>query len=184
MTEEQWKTIPKFSKYQVSTLGRVKALAYTFIDSLGRCKHCKERILSTKTRYRNGKIDYTKVKLVDDDGIVKNLYVHRLVAEVFIPNPENLPEVNHIGLNKSNNCVSNLEWVTKLQNSQRCIQRPHPGMTNGNAKLTDELVLLAREKRAAGATYVSIAKFILDNYNIHITPEQISNVVNKQWRHL
>lgn len=48
----------------------------------------------------------------------KNLRVHRLVAEAFIPNPNNLPEVNHIDEDKSNNHVDNLEWVTASQNQQ------------------------------------------------------------------
>lgn len=49
---------------------------------------------------------------------VKCLYVHRLVAETYLPNPLNLPEVNHKDMNKNNNSVSNLEWVTKEQNIQ------------------------------------------------------------------
>ena len=49
----------------------------------------------------------------------KNCYVHRIVAQTFIPNPDGLPEVNHIDGNRQNNCVSNLEWVTALENNLR-----------------------------------------------------------------
>lgn len=49
-------------------------------------------------------------------GDQKPFYVHRLVAQAFVPNPEGLPEVNHIDENKNNNDVSNLEWVTAKDN--------------------------------------------------------------------
>lgn len=50
------------------------------------------------------------------NGETKNHYIHRLVAQTFLDNPNNLPEVNHIDENKFNNDVSNLEWVTRMQN--------------------------------------------------------------------
>ena len=64
--------------------------------------------------------------------------VHRLVAEAFIPNPENKPQVNHIDGNKQNNCVENLEWVTRVENMQHAVKnnllRPRYGSTSPFAK--------------------------------------------------
>lgn len=59
---------------------------------------------------------YLRVNLYDRNGKVKKHYVHRLVAQTFLPNPKNLPHVNHIDANKNNNTVDNLEWCTEKYN--------------------------------------------------------------------
>lgn len=82
--------------YLVSNLGRIKR---KYMDS--------ERILKG---YEN-KVGYLVVCL-SKNGKTKNFRIHRLVAEAFIPNPENKPTVNHIDEDKTNNMVSNLEWAT------------------------------------------------------------------------
>lgn len=59
---------------------------------------------------------YMSVNLIDVNGKNKNFKIHRLVAILFIPNPNNLPEVNHLDGNKENNNMCNLEWVTHSDN--------------------------------------------------------------------
>ncbi len=67
-----------------------------------------------KTRLRNGYLAYTE----SINSKKRNVSVHRMVAETYIPNPHNLPCVNHIDGNKENNHVSNLEWVSHKENAQ------------------------------------------------------------------
>ena len=115
---EQWKDIKGFEGcYQISSLGRIKSLERQ--DSKGRLR--KERILSQNKKDDKG---YHTANLYKDG---KNQYkrVHILVAEAFIPNPNNKPEVNHIDGNKSNNSVSNLEWNTTKEN---CEHRQRMGL--------------------------------------------------------
>lgn len=98
---EIWKDYKDYKgHYQVSNFGRIKSI-----------KFGKEIILKPGTN-KNG---YSYVILYKN-GKVKKFTVHRLVAEAFLPNPDNLPEVNHKDENKLNNCVSNLEWCTNLYN--------------------------------------------------------------------
>lgn len=78
----------------------------------GRKYHVKERIIKGSLVDKG----YLQVSLYDGKGRRKPLKVHRLVAESFIPNPENKSQVNHKDENKTNNCVDNLEWMTNEEN--------------------------------------------------------------------
>lgn len=112
--EEIWKDIKGYEGiYQVSTIGRVKALPRTVTDSLGRTMRKEERILATRPSSQTG---YLSINLTKD-GKVKTHSVHRLVAEAFIPNPMELPCVNHKDETRDNNMVDNLEWCTYQYNN-------------------------------------------------------------------
>lgn len=101
---EVWKDIPGFEgKYQVSNYGMVKSINYH--------RGKKSRILKQSLRIDG----YFQVVLCKSGNLYYRL-VHRLVAEAFIPNPENLPVINHKDENSTNNYVCNLEWCTQQHN--------------------------------------------------------------------
>lgn len=112
MTEE-WREIPGYEGcYEVSNFGRVRSLDKTVGAKNGSVarKHGKVRKLSV---IRKG---YLCVRLCDGNK-PRNYQVHRLVADAFIPNPDNLPCINHKDNNPQNNYVENLEWCTYEYNN-------------------------------------------------------------------
>jgi hypothetical protein len=112
MENEIWKDIEGYEGlYQISNLGIVKSLSRVIYDKNGKYRNVKERILKPSV---TGK-DYLFVGL-HKDAIIEQLYVHRLVGIHFIPNPENLPEINHNDGIKSHCYESNLEWCTHQEN--------------------------------------------------------------------
>lgn len=110
----------------------------------------------------------------------KNLLVHRLVAITFIPNPKNLPEVNHKDLDKSNNKVSNLEWVSREQNLTHAAEngRRLKGELLGNSILTEKDVLEIVDLLDKGLTYKQIG----DRYNVGLHAiYRIAKGLNWSW---
>jgi hypothetical protein len=113
--KEIWKDIAGYEGfYQVSNYGRVKSLKRTVISKKGQRSEVDEKILKPVWRCRNA--DYSAVHLCRNSKMT-TASVHRLVAIAFIPNPNNLPFINHKDENPRNNHVSNLEWCDLSYNN-------------------------------------------------------------------
>lgn len=113
--QEIWKDIPNYEGfYQISSFGNVRSLDRVIHFQKG---NPKRNTFSKGKRIKNqiSNSGYYRTKLCKNQTR-KMFSVHRLVAEVFIPNPENKPQVNHIDGNRLNNHVENLEWATMSEN--------------------------------------------------------------------
>ena len=161
---EEWRDIKGFEgRYQASALGRIRSLR-----SLKIIKPC------------NASRGYVLVTLYFDGGR-KSVNVHRLIAAAFLPNPDNLPSVNHKDLDKKNNVSSNLEWVTAKENSLHASARGAMavGARNWNTKLSTDQVLQIRSMLKAGHTKT----FIGEVHGVHRTT--VLNIAKgKVWRHV
>lgn len=109
---ERWKPIPKTdNKYYVSNKGRVKSVDGYSWDKNGRKVFRRGKFL----RGSNNGQGYYKVGIIIN-GTKQMRYIHRIVAEVFVKNPNGYNVVNHKDFNPSNNCANNLEWTTPRGN--------------------------------------------------------------------
>lgn len=133
LLKEIWKPIKGYEGlYEVSNLGRVKALE--------RKKNCNRGYGVIKEHFlkpnNHGTCGYYRVPLTNREHIRKYYLVHRLVAENFIENPKNLPQINHKDGNKENNAVDNLEWCTVSFNIKHAYET---GLRITNKKLAYEV---------------------------------------------
>ena len=123
------------SLYRVSNLGNVIGLK-------------RDNLLKVDVVTRKA-VSYARVTLCKD-GITSRFYIHRLVAQTFLPNPDNKPFVNHIDNNGLNNASSNLEWCTASENMQHSAKQGRQQLTQAN--ITQAAVV------AGYARYISLWK--------------------------
>lgn len=131
-----WRDIPGYEgKYQVSNTGQVRSLNY---NGTG-----KKQILKGGTT-RDG----YKIVQLWKNGKGKTYIVHRLVAQAFIPNPNNLPCINHKDENKTNNFYKNLEWCTHEYNNNYGIRNEKSSNSMQGRTFTEEHKQKLRENHA------------------------------------
>lgn len=113
MIPEEWRPIKGYEGlYEVSSIGRVKSLCRRVIYPSGNSRWVPEKILKPS----KSKKGYLSVSLYKNGKSTRSI-VHRLVANAFIENPKEKPQVNHINEIRDDNRVSNLEWVTSKENN-------------------------------------------------------------------
>ena len=165
-----WKPVKDFEgMYEVSDTGLIKSLARS--NGHGSRNEDKQR----RTKIGKG---YESVALCKDHKI-KHYLVHRVVAEAFIPNPKNHPQVNHIDGNKLNNNVENLEWCTHQYNQLHARQNGLMGGERGNtSKLTE------RDVRAIRRIYPKLNTRELAKA-FDVGQPAICNIINKKtWKYV
>ena len=133
--KEQWKTAVYDGEiyeglYKVSNLGRILSLNYRNTG--------KSELMNPSTNTDG----YFKVSL-RKNGKRKTCYLHRLIAQTFIPNPENKSEVNHIDEDKTNNRVDNLEWKWHKDNINHGTHNERSAKTRTNGKLSKRVLQLS-----------------------------------------
>ena len=112
--KEQWKKIKDYENFEISNLGRIRTIR-RYVKNKNSYRLIKQHIIKTRVK-DNGYVIISLRK--DGERKIKDFYIHRLVAEAFIPNPENKPHINHLDYNKQNNYASNLDWCSRKENQK------------------------------------------------------------------
>jgi hypothetical protein len=174
---EQWKEVAGTNgQYEVSNTGFLRTHNW---------KNAKQTRVMKPAMDDRG---YMKTIIVVN-GKNRNIAVHRLVAEAWIPNPENKSQVNHINFNPSDNRVENLEWCTPKENAMHSykagrIKKPVyndgiRGSQNGMSKLTEDQV---REIRQKFKPRIYTREMLGREYGV--APSTIKDVILRRWKHV
>lgn len=116
--------------------------------------------------------------MLSQNGKIKNILVHRLVAKAFIPNNENKPHVNHKDFDRSNNNVNNLEWCTTYENMKHANSKLLKGEAHPSSKLTNENVREIKQLKGK-MSGVLLAK------NYGVSHNAIQGIwYNRTWKHV
>lgn len=181
--QEIWKPVPGYEGfYDASNLGSVR--------SVRRRTRCVSKAGREFLKWQGG----DNLKLVEHsagyysvvfsaEGERKSFLVHRLVAETFLPNPGNLPWINHKDANKRNNTVENLEWCTAQENYHHAAGLGlFPlllGSERGTAKLNEEKVHVIKKMILLGFSNKKLAEIF------EVSTAPISYIRNNQaWTHV
>jgi len=176
--KKTWKRIPNYRGYLASSEGEI--LTFNWKGS-GQRRVMKPAL---------DNCGYMRTMLKRNDGITHTIKVHRIIASAFIPNPENLPQVNHLNGIRNDNRVKNLEWCTASQNAKHSYflkRSSQIGEKNPASILTEKDVLEIRanyvygrkSRHEAGETKTQIAK------RYGCTVHAIKRVIQgTTWRHL
>lgn len=163
---ETWKPVKGFeSTYEVSNTGHVRRV--------GEFTRRKPQLTHK---------GYHKIFLYDGNK-KKALFVHRMVAEAFLPRRSGKDIINHKNGHKLHNFVENLEWVTHKENIRHGwrtgLLNPNRGTKHGMSVLTEEIVKKIRKEYASGETFVSIAK------ELGVAASTVRNaIIRKTWTHV
>lgn len=174
---EEWRDIEGYEGvYQVSNFGDIKSLARNIYNYFSGTRAVPDRLLKScvqKNGYRIVSL-YPSVKS-------KTFCIHRLVAQAFIPNPENKPEVNHINGIKTDNRVENLEWATSSENRQHAhdtgLKISQKGSECSKAKLNEAQVLEIRSIKTLSRSEIA-EKFMVSKSAIDAI------MIRRSWKHI
>jgi hypothetical protein len=176
--EEIWKDVKGYEGlYKVSSLGRVKAINRNENNLKDPLKKNKGLIKKPQLN----KFGYYRMQLCKN-GIRKNFFIHRLVADAFISNPKNKPNINHINCIRTDNIYKNLEWVTPSENQIHAYkygQKSNSGENHGMSVLKNDDIINIRTGKLSKLSNKKISLIL------NVNPSTILKIRKRiNWNHI